>query len=105
MYNLLNVVHLLDSIIGGLLIGEADEAEATATTSITVLDNDLYTGVIESSRRPCGCETYSLLNLAILLELGAKSAIVGVPCKATRSKVSLREGRELNSVGINVPNE
>ena len=40
--DLLNVVHLLDGSVGGLLIGEANEAEATATTSVTVFDDDLY---------------------------------------------------------------
>jgi len=105
LHSLLNVVHLLDGIIGGLLIREADEAKATATTSITVLDNDLDTRIIEGSVRLGGCETYSLLDLAILFELGAKSAIVGVPCKATISKISLREDRVRNSVCRNVPNE
>jgi len=49
LHNLLDVVHLLDSVIGGLLIREANKAKATATTSITVLDNDLYTSIMESS--------------------------------------------------------
>ncbi len=48
LQNLLDVVHLLDSVVGGLLIREANEAKATATTGITVLDHDLYTRIMES---------------------------------------------------------
>ena len=83
LYSLLNVVHLLDSFVGSLLIREANEAEATATTSVTVFDNDLYHGVIRVSCMAGVERTYSLFDLAILFELGTKSAVVGVPCKAT----------------------
>ena len=83
LYSLLNVVHLLDSIIGSLLIREANETEATATTSVTVFDNDLYQGVIGVSCMVGVKRTYSLFDLAILFELGTKSTVVGVPCKAT----------------------
>ena len=38
---LLNVVHLVDGLVGVLLRGIADETEAAATARVTVLDNDL----------------------------------------------------------------
>lgn len=80
--NLLDVVHLLDRIVGGLFVGEADEAEATATTGVAVLNNNLYT-ILSEGLTSNVQGTYSLLDLAILLELSAESAIVGVPCEAT----------------------
>lgn len=39
--SLLDIVHCLDCRVGILFLAEAHEAEATATTGITVLDNDL----------------------------------------------------------------
>lgn len=50
---LLNVVHLVDSLVGVLLRGVADETEATATARVTVLDNDLFDfrGMIPLLRR------------------------------------------------------
>ena len=39
---LLNVVHLIDGLVGVVLRRKADETEAAATASITVLDNDLF---------------------------------------------------------------
>jgi len=42
--DLLNVVHALSSSVGLGVLGEADEAETTATTSVTVLDNSLNFG-------------------------------------------------------------
>ena len=42
--NLLNVVHSVNCLLGVILAGKANEAEAAAATGITVLDNNLWTG-------------------------------------------------------------
>ena len=39
--NILNVVHGIDGSLGIGLLTVADETEASAATSVTVLDNDL----------------------------------------------------------------
>jgi hypothetical protein len=65
----LNVVHGIDGSISISFLGVADETEATATTSVTVLDNDGF------------------LNGAELLKLLAKSILVGVPGKASNKEL------------------
>jgi hypothetical protein len=78
---LLDVIHVSDGGISLGVLGEANEAETTAATGVAVLHDDLQSSV----RVACGWvkSTYSLLNLTILLELGAESGIISVPCEAT----------------------
>jgi len=80
-WNLLNVVHALYSSVGLGVLREADKTESTATTSVAILDHglDLVSVYCEDAS---GKNTNSLLNLTKLLELGAKSRVVSVPCKA-----------------------
>lgn len=78
---LLNVIHVRDSGISLGVLSEAHEAEATATTGVAVLDDDLRWLVKVAWVR--GRSTYRLLDLAELLELGAEGLVVGVPCEAT----------------------
>lgn len=69
--HLLNVVHSGDGCISIGIAAITDKSETTGAASISVLDDD------------------SLLNGTKLLELGAKSLLVCVPCKATvQSSVS-----------------
>jgi hypothetical protein len=79
--SLLNVIHVGDCGISLGVLSETNEAEATAATGVAVLDDDLDW----LARVACACwnNTYGFLNLAELLELGAQSAVVGVPGEAT----------------------
>lgn len=61
----LNVVHVLNGGIGFRFLRETDETETTATASVTVLDDN------------------RLFNGTELLELGAESGVISVPCKAS----------------------
>jgi hypothetical protein len=84
--NILNVVHGGDGSLGIGLLAIPNETEATAATSVTVLDDDLpdirdqsdCSGIESGSKL-----TYSLLDGAELLELLTKSVLISVPCKAT----------------------
>lgn len=40
--SLLDVIHCIDSSVGILFLAVAHEAEATATTGLTILDNNLW---------------------------------------------------------------
>ena len=81
--SLLDVVHCLDCSVGILILAITHEAETTATTGITILYNNLQyhnqteSGTVRWSR------SYCFLDLTELFEFGAKSGVVGVPCKAT----------------------
>lgn len=63
-------VHVGDSALGISLVAVTDEAEATAATSVAVLDNN------------------GLLNSAELLELGTEHVIIRVPGQAADEKLS-----------------
>jgi len=78
---LLDVVHVGDRSVSFSVLRKTDEAETTAATGVAVLDDNLRLSV----RVAWGWvkTTYGFLDLAKLFELGAKSAIVGVPCEAT----------------------
>ena len=87
--DILNVVHGSNGSVSISHLSVTDESEATAAAGIAVLDNDLERWSGGVLREKCGWEaTYSLLNGAELLELGAESTLVGVPCKAAMSIVS-----------------
>jgi len=60
----LNVVHVLDGVIGIGLLGESDKAESTAAAGVAVLHDD------------------GLLDGTELLELGTEGGVIGVPGKA-----------------------
>jgi hypothetical protein len=77
------VVHSLHSSIGLRVLGIANEAEAPATSSIAVLDDD------------------SFFDLTELVELLAKSLVVGVPRKASNEEFRHGDGcldRTLNGL-------
>lgn len=77
----LHVVHIGNGSIGLGVLGETNEAEATAATGITVLDNDLrWSVVVAWVRMRC---TNGFLNLTELFELAAESLVIRVPCKAS----------------------
>jgi len=78
---LLNVIHVSDGGISLGVLGEANEAETTAATGVAVLDDNLLSLV----RVACVWvkSTYGFLNLTVLLELGAESSVISVPCEAT----------------------
>jgi len=65
----LDVVHGSDSSLGVGLLAVTDEAETTAATSVTVLDDD------------------SLLDGAKLLELLTKRILISVPCEAANEEL------------------
>jgi hypothetical protein len=79
--SLLNVIHVGDRGISLGVLSETNEAEATAATGVAVLDDDL--GWLARVACAWWNNTYGFLNLAELLELGAQSAVVGVPGEAT----------------------
>jgi len=60
----LNVVHVLDGVIGIGLLGESDKAESTAAAGVAVFYDD------------------GLLDGTELLELGTEGGVIGVPGKA-----------------------
>jgi hypothetical protein len=68
----LDVVHVLHSSVGLSIGREADKTEASAATSVAVLDDD------------------GLFDLAELLELLAQSLVIGVPRKTSYEE--LRHG-------------
>jgi hypothetical protein len=79
--HLLNVIHVRNGSIGLGVLTEANETEATAAAGVAVLDDDLRAlvkGALGRARN-----TYSLLDLAELLELGTESLVVGVPGEAS----------------------
>lgn len=81
--NLLYVVHGSDRSIGLGVLSEADETETTATSSVTVLNDDLKEEVmLVHNYDPGAIFSYSFFNLTVLLELGTESCVVRVPCKA-----------------------
>lgn len=86
MLNVLGIVHGADSSFGIGLLAVANETEATAATSVSVLDYDL-SDIPSISRGPMTqgitILTYSFLNGAELLEFLTKSNVIGVPGKAT----------------------
>jgi hypothetical protein len=51
--DLLNVVHGVDSSIGASIVGEANETESTAATSVAILDHDLRGEVSSLSLVSC----------------------------------------------------
>jgi len=63
------VVQSLHGRVGVCVIGEADEAKASAATSVAVLDDNGF------------------FDLAELLELLAEGAVVGVPGKASNEQL------------------
>ena len=76
----LHVVHVCNSGVSLGVLRETNEAETTAATGITVLDDDLRWSVVVAWVW-VGC-TYGFLNLTELFELAAKSLVIGVPSKA-----------------------
>lgn len=82
----LDVVHGSDRGVSLGVLSEANETKATAASGITVLHNNLILSVNCLGLNVT--ETYRLGDLAELLELGAQSAIVGVPCKAAVASIS-----------------
>jgi hypothetical protein len=78
---LLDVIHVRDGSIGLGVLAEANETEATAAAGIAVLDDDLRVLVKGALGRVRN--TYSLLDLAELLELGAESLVIRVPGEAS----------------------
>lgn len=97
--NILNVVHGIDGSLGIGLLTVADETEASAATSVTVLDNDLQgikhiSWVFSNNIATKGGKlTYSLLNGTELLELLAKSILISVPCKAAAGRMLVIDRR------------
>ena len=65
---------------------EAHEAETTAATGVTVLDDDLGMSVIVA-RLEVLEKTYGLLDLTELLALLAKGLVIGVPSRPPPSLV------------------
>lgn len=97
MRDLLDVVHGLNGRFGIGLLGEANEAEAAAATSVAVLDDNLENVRMRIGARACATgATYGFFDLAKLFELLAKSGIVSVPGEATEalSALELRQRRE-----------
>lgn len=80
--NSLGVVHVLDRLIGLSLALEAHKAEATAASSIAVLDHYLY---LVNARNDCyaGHATHSLLDNTKFFKLGAEGGVISVPREAT----------------------
>jgi hypothetical protein len=78
---LLDVIHVLDGIVGLGVLAEANETEATAATGVAVLDDDLRV-LVKGALERVG-NTYSLLDLAELLELAPEGLVVGVPGEAS----------------------
>jgi len=64
----LDIVHVLHGGVSLGILGEANEAKATAATSIAILDDD------------------SFFNLAEFFELLAKGSVIGMPCEATNKE-------------------
>ena len=81
--SLLDVVHCLDCSVGILVLAIAHKSETAATTSIAILDNDLYHHIETRVEMLRWSMSYGFLDLTKFFELGAKSVVVGVPCKAT----------------------
>ena len=77
----LHVVHVCNSGVSLGVLRETNEAETTAATGITVLDDDLrWSVVVAWVWMRC---TNGFLNLTELFELAAESLVIGVPCKAS----------------------
>ena len=70
------LVHVGDGGVSLRVLGEANKAETTAATGITVLDDDLRLLVRVASEHVEG--TYSFLDLAELFELAAESKLTVV---------------------------
>lgn len=109
----LNVVHGSDGGFSICLLAVTDKSESTATTSITVLDNDLKRQDMSATSQYGSEEDrfpYGFLNCAKFLELLTKRILICVPCEATKGYCQLRmrvemvqwrhQGRKLD-----VPNE
>lgn len=98
--SVLDVVHGRNSILGIGVLGESNEAETAAASSVAVLDDNLLYPTLEkkrgtpkqighgrmvhlSMRGEGAVRTYSFLNGAKLLELLSESSLLGVPGKAS----------------------
>ncbi len=66
-----------------MLLTISDEAKATATTGVAVLDDNLHWILARCAPKNGLAQVYCFLNGAKLFELCAKSGVVGVPGKAT----------------------
>jgi hypothetical protein len=80
------VVHVCDGGVGLGVLREANKAETTAATGVTVLDDDLGMSVIVA-RLEVLEKTYGLLDLTELLALLAKGLVIGVPSRPPPSLV------------------
>jgi hypothetical protein len=71
--------------IGASIVREANKAKSSAAARIAVLDDNLWRcqRSLDACRLSPAGVTDGFLNLAVLLELGAQSLIVGVPRKAS----------------------
>jgi hypothetical protein len=85
--HVLNVVHSGDGSFSICLLAVTNESEATAATSITVLDNDLQRQDMSATSRHDSDDdrfTYGFLDSAKFLELLTERILICVPCEATK---------------------